>query len=330
MTATVQPIDLLAIDAEAAVEEITAALRHAVTRQLRRKGLVLGLSGGIDSSVCVALAARALGPDRVLGLLMPETDKDPETTRLGHVAADATGVMTLLEDIAPVLEAAGCYRRQQEAINLVLPEYGPGWKSKIVLPPLLDGENYRLFTLVAQSPDGEITKRRLSPEAYRGLVAATNMKQRVRKMLEYHHADRLGFAVLGTPNRLEYDQGFFVKNGDGSADVKPIAHLYKSQVYAIARTLGVPEEICSRPPTTDTYSLPQSQEEFYFSLPYDVMDRCLAAQDRGLTVGEAARRVGLSTDQMARVYGDIEAKRRAAAYLHEAPIVFGEMAHPDA
>jgi NAD+ synthase len=330
MTATVQPLDLLAIDTEVAIDEITTALRFAVLKQLRRKGLVLGLSGGIDSTVCAALAARALGPDRVLGLLMPETHNDPETTRLGHVAAESSGIETILEDIAPVLEAAGCYRRQQEAINLVLPEYGPGWKSKIVLPPLLEGESYRLFTLVAQSPDGTMVKRRLTPDAYRGLVAATNMKQRVRKMLEYHHADRLGYAVLGTPNRLEYDQGFFVKNGDGSADVKPIAHLYKSQVYAVARALGVPEEICSRPPTTDTYSLPQSQEEFYFALPYDVMDRCLAAQNVGLTVNEAARRVGLSADQMARVYADIESKRRAAAYLHESPIVFGEVSHPDA
>jgi NAD+ synthase len=321
MTQTIAPMDLLAIDVDAAIDEIAASIRETVLRTLRRRGLVLGLSGGIDSSVCVALAARAIGPGRVLGLLMPETDTDDDTNRLGLESARAAGVETIVEDITPILEGAGCYERQQEAIRLVLPEYEAGWRSKIVLPPLLDGDQYRLFSLVAQSPDGEMHRRRLTPEAYRGLVAATNMKQRVRKMLEYHHADRLGFAVLGTPNRLEYDQGFFVKNGDGAADLKPIAHLYKTQVYALAAALGVPEEICARPPTTDTYSLPQSQEEFYFALPYSLMDRCLAAHDHALTPSQTAARTGLSVEQVQRVFDDIEAKRRAAAYLHAAPIL---------
>jgi NAD+ synthase len=317
-------MDLLAIDVDAAIDEITASIRETVVRVLRRRGVVLGLSGGIDSSVCVALAARALGPDRVLGLLMPEAHTDDDTNRLGRESAAAVGVQTIVEDITPILEGARCYERQHEAIRLVLPEYGPEWRSKIVLPPLLDGDRYRLFSLVAQSPDGEMHQRRLTPDAYRGLVAATNMKQRVRKMVEYHHADRLGYAVLGTPNRLEYDQGFFVKNGDGSADLKPIAHLYKTQVYALANALGVPEEICARPPTTDTYSLPQSQEEFYFALPYSLMDRCLAALDQGLTPSQTAARTGLSSAQVQRVYEDIEAKRRAAAYLHAPPVLVSE------
>jgi NAD+ synthase len=314
-------MDLLAIDVDATIDEITSSIRETVVRVLRRRGVVLGLSGGIDSSVCVALAARALGPDRVLGLLMPEAHTDDDTNRLGRESAEAVGVETLVEDITPILEGAQCYERQHEAIRLVLPEYGPGWKSKIVLPPLLEGERYRLFSLVAQSPDGEMHQRRLTPDAYRGLVAATNMKQRVRKMVEYHHADRLGYAVLGTPNRLEYDQGFFVKNGDGSADLKPIAHLYKTQVYALAEALGVPQEIRERPPTTDTYSLPQSQEEFYFALPYNLMDRCLAAHDQGLTASQTAARTGLSVAQVQRVFEDIEAKRRAAAYLHAPPVL---------
>src|SRR5690606_30847455 len=112
--------------------------------------------------------------------------------------------------------------------------------------------------------------------------AATNFKQRVRKMMEYHYADRFNYAVIGTPNRLEYDQGFFVKNGDGSADLKPIAHLYKTQVYRMAEHLGVPAEICRRAPTTDTYSLEQSQDEFYWALPYQKLDVCLFALNNGI------------------------------------------------
>ena len=159
---------------------------------------------------------------------------------------------------------------------------------------------------------------RLPPAAYLQLVAATNFKQRMRKMIEYYHADRLNYAVAGTPNRLEYDQGFFVKQGDGAADVKPIAHLYKTQVYALAEYLGVPEEIRRRPPTTDTFSLPQTQEEFYFALPYDQMDLCLYAQNHGVAADEVAPRVGLTAEQVERVFRDIEAKRRATRYLHTA------------
>jgi len=213
----------------------------------------------------------------------------------------------------------GCYRRRDDAIRTVCPDYGSGYRSKIVLPSVIDSDSYRLYSVVVLAPDGSQTSHRLPREAYLGVVAATNFKQRVRKMLEYHHADRLNYVVSGTPNRLEYDQGFFVKLGDGAADVKPIAHLYKSQVYALAEHLGVPEEIRSRPSTTDTYSLPQSQEEFYFSLPHQRMDLCLYGRNNGVPVEDVAEATGLTVDQVQRVYRDIEQKRRTTSYLHLAP-----------
>ena len=231
----------------------------------------------------------------------------------------------MLEDITPVLDAVGCYRRRDDAFRKVLPEYGPGWKAKIVLPSVVESDAFRLFSVVAVDPDGREHRARLTAEAYLEVVAATNFKQRTRKMLEYHHADRLNYVVLGTPNRLEYDQGFFVKNGDGAADVKPIAHLYKSQVYELAEALGVPAEIRSRPPTTDTYSMPQSQEEFYFSLAYDRMDLCLYAVDQGLPPESVADALELAPEQVARVFADIAAKRRVAAYLHAGPVLLGSI-----
>jgi NAD+ synthase len=321
--------ELLEFDREAAVEHICTRLREQVLKRLHRRGLVLGLSGGIDSTLCAALAARALGPNRVLGLLMPESHSAGESTPLGRLAADYLGIDTLLEDITPVLEALGCYRRQTEAIRRVLPEYGEGWRSKLVLPSVTEHDGYRIFSLVAESPEGLRHQVRLTPTAYLELVAATNFKQRVRKMLEYYHADRLVYAVLGTPNRLEYDQGFFVKNGDGAADVKPIAHLYKTQVYALAEHLDLPRDIPDRPPTTDTYSLPQSQEEFYFSLPYALMDRCLWAHDHGLTPAETALATGLSETQVGRVFADLEAKRRSTRYQHEPPLLVEEVGEAD-
>ena len=194
-----------------------------------------------------------------------------------------------------------------------------------MLPSVVDSDSFRLFSLVIRTPDGRVLTHRLTPEAYLGIVAATNFKQRARKMLEYYHADRLNFVVTGTPNRLEYDQGFFVKLGDGAADLKPIAHLYKTQVYQLAAHLGVPSEIRSRPPTTDTYSLPQSQEEFYFSLPYDRMDLCLYGRDNDIAVDEVAGAAGLTEEQVLRVYRDIEQKRQSTGYLHVPPRLVDEV-----
>jgi NAD+ synthase len=311
--------DVLAIDAAAETARIAEAIRRDVTATLRRRGAVLGLSGGIDSSVVAALCARALGPGRVLGLLMPEADSSPDSLRLGRLVAETLGIEAVLEDVAPVLAAAGCYRRRDAAIRTVVPDYGEGWQSKIVLPDLVGADRYAVFSVVVRAPDGREQRARLTAEAYLDVVAATSFKQRVRKMMEYYHADRLQYAVAGTPNRLEYDQGFFVKNGDGAADLKPIAHLYKSQVYALARHLAIPEEIQRRPPTTDTYSLAQSQEEFYFGLPLAQMDLALYARTHGVPAALAAPALGLDPAEVERVYAAIDRKRQAARRLHLSP-----------
>jgi len=313
--------DVLTLDAETEIERIAQSLRAQVLGDFRRRGAVLGLSGGIDSSVVAALCARAFGKDKVLGLFMPERHSSDDALMLGRLLADTLGIEAIVEDIAPALEGLGCYRRQDEAIRSIVPQYGAGWKCKLVLPSILEAGRLNVTRLTVQSPEGEVSTVRLTPAAYLQIVAATNYKQRVRKMTEYYHADRLNYAVAGTPNRLEYDQGFFVKLGDGAADVKPIAHLYKSQVYQIAAHLGVPEEILSRPSTTDTYSLPQSQEEFYFSLPHERMDLCLYGYNNGIAVEEVAAATGLTVDQVHRVNRDIDQKRRTTEYLHMAPVL---------
>jgi NAD+ synthase len=312
--------DALRLDAAAAANEIEQAIRQQVT-SLRRRGIVVGLSGGIDSSVVTCLCARALGAERVLVLFMPERDSSSESLKLGQMLTSKFGIPTVLENIAPTLAAAGCYERQAEAIRSVFPEYDERHKFKITLPSILDGERLNVSELTLETPSGERKTSRMPASAYLQLVAATNFKQRIRKMMEYYHADRLNYAVAGTPNRLEYDQGFFVKLGDGSADLKPIAHLYKSQVYEMAEYLGVPEDIRRRPPTTDTFSLPQTQEEFYFALPYDKMDLCLYGRNHGIPASEVGAAIGLSGEQVERVYRDIDQKRRTTRYLHMRPLL---------
>ena len=317
--------DILKLDAAVEVDHIEARIREIVFHQLKRRGAVIGVSGGIDSSVVAFLCARALGKERTHIVFMPEKDSSSDSLRLGRQVAAALGTRSVVEDIAPMLEAARCYERRDDAIRSVVPEYGAGWKSKIVLPNLVDEDRYAVFSVVVQSPQGETRKVRLSAKAYLGILAATNFKQRVRKMLEYHYADLYQYAVAGTPNRLEYDQGFFVKNGDGSADFKPIAHLYKSQVYQLAEYLGVPEEIRRRPPTTDTYSLEQSQDEFYFALPLAKMDLCVYGKNNGIPPADMVLATGLSEDQVQRVYSVIDSRRKATQYLHASPVLIEDV-----
>jgi NAD+ synthase len=317
--------DILSIDSEAEVERIVAQLRELLAKQLKRRGLIVALSGGIDSSVTVALGVRAVGPDKVVALMMPERHSADDTLQLSEFVADHFGVQKIHENISGILEALGFYRRYDEAVRMVIPEYGSGWKSKIITPSVLEKSGYNLFSIVAEKPDGKTVTKGLRLKSYLEIVAATNFKQRTRKMLEYYHADRLNYAVAGTPNRLEYDQGFFVKNGDGAADIKPIAHLYKTQVYKLAEHLDVPEEIRKRPPTTDTYSLAQGQDEFYFSLPYDKLDLCLYGKNNGFGVDTVAGAIGLTPDQVQRVYDDIDTKRSTTRYLHLSPLLVDDV-----
>ena len=320
---------VLDIDASSEVERISAQLRGLIARVLRRRGAVVAISGGVDSGVCAALAVRALGPERVLALILPEHESSPESAIRARALAAHLGIQPVEQDIGPTLEMIGCYRSRDEAIRRVLPEYGSGWRMKLAVSGGIAGR-INHFRLIACSPDGASHEARLGLRDYLQIVAATSFKQRVRKTIEYFHADRCNYAVIGTPNRLEYDQGFFVKNGDGAADIKPIAHLYKSQIYALAQFLQLPAEVATAPPTTDTYSLPQGQDEFYFALPYRQMDLALWALNHGIAPEPLAQVLGLSADAARHVYDDIRSKRRATQYLHRRAMLLAPVSEIEA
>ena len=311
---------VLEFDKDAEVEKICNRIKEILRVDLNRRGLVVAMSGGIDSSVSAALCVKALGPKKVFGLLLPEQDSSSDSTVRGKLLAEHLGIEYLVHDIAPTLESIGCYKWRDEAIKATFPNYGEGWKNKIVITGGIEGK-INHFQLVVQTPDGKNMEKKLGLKEYLQIVAATNYKQRIRKTVEYFHADRLNYAVVGTPNRVEYDQGFFVKNGDGSADVKPIAHLYKTQVYALAEHMGLPDKICAAIPTTDTYSLPQGQDEFYFALPYKQMDVALWAMNNGISSAELGDVLGIDKEHAEYVCKDIEAKRRATKYMHTSAVL---------
>ena len=317
---------ILDIDAAGEVNRLIQLMRDTVHKQMRRGGVVLGISGGVDSSVVLALCVRAFSPERVIPLILPEKDSDPISEQIARSLANQLGVEPVTEVITPALDGFGCYPRRDEAIQRVFPEYDPqaGYKAKIVLPQSpLETQTLNVFYLTIVAPDGTELTKRLPPKDYFQIVAASYFKQRTRMMYMYYHAELRNYAVVGTANRNEHEQGFFVKYGDGGADLKPILHLYKTQVYQLAEFLGIPEEIRSRPPTSDTYSAPSTQEEFFFRLPFETMDLLWHAQEQGYSPAEVAQVMNLTEEQVLNAYNDFTRKNRTTDYLRQPPVVFG-------
>jgi len=311
----------LDLDVPKEIDRLVTFIRESVHHAFRRQGGIVGISGGIDSSVVLALSVKALGADRVVGVLLPEQDSSPDSARLAQHLADQFGVQTVTEDITAALAGFGCYRRRDEAIARVFPDYRPDWKSKITLPgDLLERESLSVFSLTVIRPDGQEFTRRLPPREYLQIVASSNFKQRTRMAMLYHHAELRNYAVLGTPNKNEHDLGFFVKHGDSGVDLNPIVHLFKSQVYQLARDLDIPEEIQRRAPTSDTYSGGSTQEEFFFRVPFAIMDAVWHGHERGIAHETLARALDLTPDQVARVVNDITRKQRTTDYLRLPPL----------
>jgi NAD+ synthase len=308
------------IDPAVEAERIVDQMRQIVGGKLHKRGGVVGISGGLDSSVCLALSVRAFGAERVLGITMPESDSNPESAVLARKLARKFGATYIVEDMTAALAGFGTYERRDEAIKQVFPEYDSTYKAKIVLPSALEGKDQiNIFQLTIISPEGEKKTQRIPLTEYLQIVAASNFKQRSRMSMLYYHADRLNYAVIGTGNKNEHEQGFFVKYGDGGADIKPIAHLFKTQVFQLAAFLGVPEEIQQRTPTTDTYSAECTQEEFFFRVPFKIGDLVWYAMEKDVPLSEVARELGLSVEQVSNIQNDIKRKIKATEYLRAEP-----------
>lgn len=311
------------IDPAAEAERIVNELRRVVRGTMRRAGGVVGVSGGVDSAVVLALSVRAFGPEKIVAVIMPEKDSAPLSAELGQQLAARLRVVAVVEEITRALEGLGCYERRDEAVRRVFPQYDAeaGYKMKIGLPPnLLDKETFNAFLLTIVAPDGEHLTRPLPASEFLQIVAASNLKQRTRMEMLYYHAELRNHAVIGTTNKDEHDQGFFVKYGDGGADVMAIGHLYKSQIYQLADYLEIPEAIRLRPPTTDTYSASCDQTEFFFRMPFDALDLLWHAWESGESPAVVAAVMGLTESQVEMAFNDFARKKRATDYLRLAPV----------
>ncbi len=307
------------IDPTQEVERIVSLLQQSVRKEMRRYGGAVGVSGGVDSSVVLALCVRAFGPEHVAAIIMPEKESDPESEKLALHVAKHFGVEPIVEDITPAVDGFDCYGRRDEAIKRMLPEFDAnvGYTAKIGLPgDLLESEILNVFILTVVDPQGSETSHRIPVTELRQIVAASNFKQRTRMAFLYYHAELNHYAVIGTTNKDEHDLGFFVKHGDGGVDIQPIANLFKTQVYQLAEELDIPEVIRARVPSTDTYSAGGTQQEFFFRVPFEILDLIWQGHEADVSHEEIAEALNLSVDQITRVVEDITRKQKTTAYLH--------------
>ena len=314
-------LDAMEIDPERVADDLTGRIRQIVTGDLKKKGAVIGVSGGVDSSVVASLCIRALGKERVDFVFMPDREVDARSYEMAKTFADGQGKELIVEDITPQLDAMRCYRKRDDAVRRIFPEYGSDYKVKITLAAnVMDTDTLNYFNVTIESPAGESKTERIPSAEFLEIVAASNMKQRSRMTVLYYHAERRNYAVVGTGNKDERSLGFFVKYGDGGTDFEPIVHLFKVQVYSLARFMGVPDVILERPPTTDTYSADVSQKEFFFGIDFDLLDPIWYSMEKKIPANTVAESLNLNKIQVERVWRDIQRRQRSTAYLRKPSI----------
>ena len=312
--------EVLNMDASLEVTRISDFIHKMTFKDFKRKGAVIGLSGGIDSALVAELCVKALGRERVLGIFLPEKESNPISLEYGQKQAAKLGIETVTVDITEYLESLGVYQNRNDVIKRIIPEFDESLKFHITLPQnLLEKDRFNYHSITVEDQTGKRETKRLSGTDWLEISACQNIKQRVRMIQLYYYAEKNNYLVAGTTNKAEVAQGFYVKFGDGGVDIEPIAHLYKTQVYQLSSHLGVIEEIIQRPPSPDTYSLPVTDKEFYFCIDYELLDLLLYAYENNIPFEEISMVLGLDEKQVERVFRDFRAKEQATWHLRKLP-----------
>jgi NAD+ synthase len=321
-SSNVQILDELTKD----IDKLAASLRSFIREQVtvfKKKGVVLGVSGGIDSAVALTLCVQEFGKENVYGLLLPEKESAPSSRILGAEICESLGVSYEEVPISPILEALNIYEKKDQVLKRVCPEYDPEiHKTSLVLPNFLDQEllNVPYIRLIK---DGEtVAKHRLKAADYLELIGLQGVKQRSRMLVQYMYAEKMNYVVCGTTNKTEVVLGQYVKYGDGGVDLEPLADCYKTQIYALAKYLEVNEEIIKRPPSADTWSHYTTDEEFYWRMPMNIIDQLLYAREHKLSLELTEKNTGLPRDTIEKAWRHIARVKDTTEYIRAAPPVY--------